>query len=87
MMCLFLSVPMCPFRVQAYSSFTVETLLEQKGACVTADYDLNEDNTIAVVNTARYGKTAESVEIPADLSVSATPARYGNIFPPDLHPG
>eukprot|EP00904_Undaria_pinnatifida_P005937 jgi/Undpi1/2473/HiC_scaffold_13.g05852.m1 len=38
---------------QAYSSYTVSALLEQNGACVTADYAAREDGEISVVNTAR----------------------------------
>lgn len=29
-------------------------MLEQNAACVTADYSLNDDGTLAVTNTARY---------------------------------
>ncbi|CAM9860072.1 unnamed protein product [Ascophyllum nodosum] len=38
---------------QAYSSLTVMKLLEQNGACVTADYAKQADGTVSVVNTAR----------------------------------
>lgn len=41
--------------LQAYSSYTVSMLLEQNGACVTADYAAQDDGSISVVNTARWG--------------------------------
>lgn len=41
--------------VQSYSSVSASALLEQQGACVTADYEI-EDDHINVVNTARFGK-------------------------------
>lgn len=54
---LFLCCHMCAWWwwwcLQAYSSYTVGTLLEQHGACVTADYAAQDDGTISVVNTAR----------------------------------
>lgn len=39
--------------LQAYSSYTVSVLLEQNGACVTADYAAREEGGISVLNTAR----------------------------------
>lgn len=41
------------FFLQVYASCTASTLLEELGACVTADYAV-EDTSIAVLNTARY---------------------------------
>lgn len=37
---------------QTYSSVSASALLEQQGACVTADYEV-EDDHINIVNTAR----------------------------------
>lgn len=50
---------------QAYSSYTVSMLLEQNGACVTADYAAQDDGSISVVNTAR-AKTADGELIKMD---------------------
>lgn len=39
---------------KAYSSYTVERLLEQNGACVTADYQAQADGSVSVINSARF---------------------------------
>lgn len=50
-------------------------MLEQKGACVTADYALNADGTISVTNTARYS-TAVQLNIIVGIQVGPTATNY-----------